>query len=85
VRRDRLLRMQALLAQLLAASFSSDELCVVQGDGAQPGMRLMEEEIVGPVLLVLVVVQSWWARGDLLYPPHGPRFKRVMGWLRRLA
>lgn len=75
--------MQALLAQLLAASFSSDELCVVQGDGAQPGMRLMEEEIVGPVLPVLV--QSRWARGDLLYPPHGPRFKRVMGWLRRLA
>ncbi|MDP2255176.1 MAG: hypothetical protein Q8K05_03830 [Polaromonas sp.] len=58
MRRDRLLRMQALLAQLLAASFSSDELCVVQ---------------------------SRWARGDLLYPPHGPRFKRVMGWLRRLA
>lgn len=55
VRRDRLLRMQALLARLLAASFSSDEWCVVQGDGAQPGMRLMEEEIVAPVLPVLVV------------------------------
>ena len=32
-----------------------------------------------------VLVQSRWARGDLLYPPYGPRFKRVMGWLRRLV
>jgi coniferyl-aldehyde dehydrogenase len=32
-----------------------------------------------------VLVQSTWARGDLLYPPYGPRFKRVMGWLRRLV
>ncbi|MDO8718437.1 MAG: coniferyl aldehyde dehydrogenase [Polaromonas sp.] len=32
-----------------------------------------------------VLVQSTWARGDLLYPPYGPRFKRVMGWLKRLV
>lgn len=32
-----------------------------------------------------VLVQSRWARGDLLYPPYGPRFKRVMGWLKRLG
>lgn len=32
-----------------------------------------------------VLVQSKWARGDLLYPPYGPRFKQVMGWLKRLA
>ncbi|MCJ7798775.1 MAG: aldehyde dehydrogenase family protein, partial [Polaromonas sp.] len=32
-----------------------------------------------------VLVQSKWARGDLLYPPYGPRFNRVMGWLKRLG
>lgn len=32
-----------------------------------------------------VLVQSTWARGDLLYPPYGSRFKQVMGWLKRLA
>ena len=31
-----------------------------------------------------VFVQSRWARGDLLYPPYGPRFDRVMGLIRRL-
>jgi coniferyl-aldehyde dehydrogenase len=31
-----------------------------------------------------VLLQSTWARGDLLYPPYGKRFDRVMGWLNRL-
>ena len=30
-----------------------------------------------------VLVQSKWARGDLFYPPYGPRFEHVMGLLRR--
>lgn len=32
-----------------------------------------------------VLVQSRWSGGALLYPPYGPRFKRVMGWLRKLG
>jgi coniferyl-aldehyde dehydrogenase len=32
-----------------------------------------------------VLVQSRWARADLLYPPYGPRFRQVMGWLKRLT
>lgn len=31
-----------------------------------------------------VFVQSRWAQGQLLYPPYGPRFDRVMGWVRKL-
>lgn len=31
-----------------------------------------------------VLLQSKWARGDLFYPPYGPRFDRVMGLLKRL-
>jgi coniferyl-aldehyde dehydrogenase len=30
-----------------------------------------------------VLVQSRFARGDLFYPPYGPRFDRVMGLLKR--
>ncbi len=30
-----------------------------------------------------VMVQSRWARGDLFYPPYGPRFDRMMGWMKR--
>ena len=30
-----------------------------------------------------VLVQSRWAMGWLFYPPYGPRFKRVMGLLKR--
>ncbi len=30
-----------------------------------------------------VMVQSKWARGDLFYPPYGPRFDRMMGWMKR--
>ena len=29
-----------------------------------------------------VLVQSKWARGDLLYPPYGKRFERVMRFFR---
>lgn len=32
-----------------------------------------------------VLVQSRWARGDLFYPPYGPRFDRVMGLIKRLV
>ena len=31
-----------------------------------------------------VFVQSRWAQAQLLYPPYGPRFYRVMGWVRKL-
>ena len=31
-----------------------------------------------------VLVQSKWARGDLLYPPYGKRFDQVMALLKRL-
>lgn len=31
-----------------------------------------------------VMISSPWARGDLFYPPYGPRFKRVMGWVKWL-
>ena len=31
-----------------------------------------------------VFVQSRWARGQMLYPPYGPRFDRVIGLIRRL-
>ena len=31
-----------------------------------------------------VFVQSRWACGQMLYPPYGPRFDRVMGLVRRL-
>ncbi|WP_423455172.1 coniferyl aldehyde dehydrogenase [Ottowia sp. VDI28] len=31
-----------------------------------------------------VLLQSQWARGQMLYPPYGPRFQRVMGWIRKL-
>ncbi len=31
-----------------------------------------------------VLLQSRWARGQLLYPPYGERFQRVMGWIRKL-
>ena len=30
-----------------------------------------------------VMVASKWARGDLFYPPYGPRFDRVMGLIKR--
>jgi coniferyl-aldehyde dehydrogenase len=30
-----------------------------------------------------VLVQSKWARGDLFYPPYGPRFDSIMGLLKR--
>jgi coniferyl-aldehyde dehydrogenase len=30
-----------------------------------------------------VLVQSKWARGDLLYPPYGKRFDQIMGLLKR--
>ena len=29
-----------------------------------------------------VLVQSKWARGDLFYPPYGPRFDQIMGLLK---
>lgn len=32
-----------------------------------------------------VLVQSKWARGDLLYPPYGRRFEQVMELLKRLV
>ena len=32
-----------------------------------------------------VLVQSRFARGDLLYPPYGPRFDRVMGLIKRFV
>lgn len=31
-----------------------------------------------------VFVQSRWAAGQLLYPPYGARFDRMMGWIRKL-
>ena len=31
-----------------------------------------------------VFVQSRWSAGNLLYPPYGARFDRMMGWIRRL-
>lgn len=31
-----------------------------------------------------VLVSSRWFRGDLFYPPYGPRFDRVLGWVKRL-
>ncbi len=31
-----------------------------------------------------VMISSSWSRGDLFYPPYGPRFDRVMGWVKRL-
>ena len=31
-----------------------------------------------------VFVQSRWAMGQLLYPPYGARFDRMMGWIRKL-
>lgn len=31
-----------------------------------------------------VLLQSRWAQGQLLYPPYGQRFHRVMGWIRKL-
>ena len=31
-----------------------------------------------------VLVSSRWFRGDLFYPPYGPRFDRVLGWIKRL-
>nr|WP_156481137.1 coniferyl aldehyde dehydrogenase [Variovorax sp. PAMC 28711] len=32
-----------------------------------------------------VLVQSRWSGGAMLYPPYGPRFRRMMGLLRKLA
>lgn len=31
-----------------------------------------------------VLLQSRWARGQMLYPPYGARFRRAMGWIRKL-
>jgi len=31
-----------------------------------------------------VLLQSRWAQSQLLYPPYGPRFQRVMRWIRKL-
>ena len=31
-----------------------------------------------------VLLQSRWAQSQLLYPPYGPRFQRVMRWVRKL-
>lgn len=31
-----------------------------------------------------VLLQSRWARGQMLYPPYGAGFRRAMGWIRKL-
>ena len=92
VRRDRLLRIKALLddnagalAQAVHADFGVRSAQLTEIADLFVLRTLLSSTLKNlPQWMKPVKVQPKWARGDLFYPPCGQRFEWVLGWVKRL-